>query len=857
MLRKVYVYIGLLSFLSFTALGQETSSDTAIISNNDIPVITIDDNVLNQDDDVSTSSSQNASGMSFASDDPFLFTAGFTLGQYKFRSRGVNNMELQINGIQIQDLERGFASFGSLGGLNDVMRSRKTTYGLSPSEYAYGNTNGTNYIDASAASQRKGTNISFNQTNRSYRSRVMVTHNSGIDKKGWAYSLSASRRWANEGYVAGTFYDGYSLYGSVSKIVKSSQFNVTAFAAPTTRGQAIYAAIDEVYQLSNDNQYNGAWGYQNGVKRNSRVVNVFQPVLIANHTWKPSDRTRLNTAIGYEFGKYNNSSIDFYNAYNPDPSYYRNLPSYYLNPPDPQPAIANAIRSEILSNPNLLQLDWHGMYNANNSNVETIKNVNGIAGNDVTGKRSLYVLSNRVDDMKKYSFNTNIEHEVNEHIGLNGGIKFVAQQDRYYKQLIDLMGGDFFLNYNQFANQQNVPNPAFSQNDINNPNQLIKKDDVYGYDYKLNINKSDAWGQVAFDYDRVDFFFAANLGYTSFSREGFMKNGLFPDNSFGKSAAHDFITYKTKGGFALKINSRNHVYANVDYTTEAPAVINTYISVRTRDFTIKDPVVLKAKTMECGYVFKSDKVFVRATGYITDVTDAVVNMQFFNDDPSVVSFVNYILSDVSARSIGTEFSGSLKLDDIWSLTGLAALGQTFYTNRPSVNFYQDNQPDQTSVERKVYIKNYYLPVGPQSVYSFAINYRPRTFWFGKINFNYTDRNYVGINPDRRTQQATDLVSPDSDNWKKIVDQEKLPAAFTIDISGGKSFRLNKLYKKINYNKLLVLNAGVVNVLNNTDIKVVGYEQLRYDYNNRNPSKFPNKYDYAFGINYYATLSLRF
>jgi outer membrane receptor protein involved in Fe transport len=116
---------------------------------------------------------------------------------------------------------------------------------------------------------------------------------------------------------------------------------------------------------------------------------------------------------------------------------------------------------------------------------------------------------------------------------------------------------------------------------------------------------------------------------------------------------------------------------------------------------------------------------------------------------------------------------------------------------------------------------------------------------------------VDINPDRRTQEATDLVEKGSAKWNSILAQEKLPAAFTMDVNAGKSFRVNKYIKNLKRTTTAYLNMGVVNVLNKTDIKVAGFEQLRYDYSQRNANRFPNKYDYAFGANYYVSLSLRF
>ncbi len=58
------------------------------------------------------------------------------------------------------------------------------------------------------------------------------------------------------------------------------------------------------------------------------------------------------------------------------------------------------------------------------------------------------------------------------------------------------------------------------------------------------------------------------------------------------------------------------------------------------------------------------------------------------------------------------------------------------------------------------------------------------------------------------------------------------------------------------NNFLLLNVGVSNILNNKDQITGGYEQLRYDYVERNPDSFKPKYFYAFGTTYFVNLILR-
>lgn len=831
--------------------AKESSADGT-----DIPTINLEENAV-QNEENTTTTTESSSGFYVADNDPFLFTASVVFGPFHFRPRGYDNADVHINGIPMQNLESGYASIGQVGGLNDVLRSREFTYGLKPSEFSFGSVKGSTNINATAADQREGTSISYYNSNTAYRNRVMITHNSGIQKSGWAYSLSGSHRWAQEGYVPGTFYNGYSFYGSVSKVTKKGQLNLTAYAAPTTRGKAS-AELDEVYDLTNTHYFNSNWGYQNGEKRNSNVANSFQPAIIANYIYKPNENTRWNTSFGYEFGKYENSGIDFYNGYSPFPTYYKNLPSYYLNGvTTPNPIAQAALIAQYKAHPELLQIQWDNLYNDNLTNLETIYNVNGVAGQNVTGKRSIYVVSNSVDNMSKFTFNTNITHVVSDKVTVNGGLDVTSQTDEYYKELKDLMGGDFFVNYNQFAAQNSLGNPNYVQNDLNHPNKLIKVGDKYGYDYTLRALKANLWGQALYSHEQFDFFVAAQGGMLTFNREGMMKNGLFPDNSLGTSPTQSFTNYRVKGGVTYKINPKNSVYINAGYFNDAPRIDYTYISDRTRDFIVNNPSSNQTKTMEAGYLFHSSFFNSRITGYVTDNVNSTIIKRFFNDDPDIQSFVNYVMTGVNTRSIGTEFSATAKITKEISATAIAAVGQSFYTDNPTVSIYQDNIPTMIPTTRQVFIKNYYLGVGPQSIYSFGLKYSPKNYWHVNIDVNFMDRNYAEVNPDRRTQFAADMVDSGSTQWNKIFNQEKLPSAFTIDINGGKSFNLSKYIKKLNHRTLLSINGGIYNLLNNQDIKNTGYEQLRFDFTNNNPGKFLNKYAYAYGINYHVTIALRF
>ncbi len=821
-----------------------------------IPTIALEDNDI--ETDAEGAQGQAVSSLLVASRDPFLNTVAFVFGPYRFQPRGYNRnlQQVFINDVPVNDLETGNALWNQWGGLNDVFRARSQTYGLAPSEDGFGGLNGAVAFDATAISQQKQTRVTYSLSNRQYRNRLMLTHSSGMKKGGWAYALSASRRWGNEGYIPGTFYDGYSYYGSVSKLHKNHQFSLTSFGAPTRRGKSS-PVTQEVYDLAGSNFYNPNWGYQDGAVRNARVAQIFQPMFILNHQYNRSENFGVYTAVSYQFGKSANSSLDWYDARNPRPDYYRSLPSWQMLEYN-DPVSAELIRNKWQEEPEkYAQIDWDRMYQTNYANRETVYDVNGVPGNNVHGRKSVYVVGNDVDDIRKWAFNTRIEKKIGNRMILNGGVMFIAQQTESYKELQDLLGGDFYLNLNPFALRADMPSASFGQYDLNNPNQLIREGDKYSYHYISRLNRGLGWAQVLYKTRRVDLFIAARGGVDAFSREGKFMNGLFPEESYGNSPVHSFTTYGAKGGVTYKLNGRNYFFVNAAYNTDAPMIEKTFISIRTRNAILKDPKVQKSQSLEAGYLLRAPGYQARVGGYVTDITDAVEIKRFYNDNPAYQSFGNYVLNGVAMRFIGTELALEAKLTSSLSVTGVAALGQAFYTANPAIDIYLDNDTMQITQTPEVYIKNQYVAAGPQSAYSLGWNYRSPKYWYANIRFNYFERNYIDINPDRRTAEVGDRVGTGTPLYHDIFDQQKLPSAFTIDLFAGKSFLLSRAVKKLPRNTFLYLNVGVNNLLNNKNMITGGFEQLRYDFTENNTQVFPPKYFYGYGANYFISASIKF
>ncbi len=825
-------------------LGDVKAKDTlsnASGGNDDIAVVSIED--LQQ---ITDDNAQSVSSVLSSSRDPFEEAAAFNLGSGRFRARGYNNEDTEtfLNGMAINDLDDGRLLFNSWGGLNDVTRSQSNILSLRNNEFSFGGLRGATFIDMRASSQRVQTRLSYSNSNRSFAHRAMLTKSTGMQDNGWAYSFSVSRRWGNSGFIKGTHFDSYSYYAAVDrKINDKHQLSFMVLGAPLRRGKTT-ATVQEMYDIAGDNFYNANWGYQNGEVRNSREDRIDQPIISMRHDFAISKSTKLMTAIGYQFGKNANTRLNGYRAADPRPDYYKKLPSAQ----DGEIAKAD-VYQYLINNEAARQVPWDAMYDANRNRIETFNNVDGIIGNSVTGKSSGFVLEEQRFDSKKINLNTVLNTTLSNTFALSAGINLLQEYNHNFKVLDDLLGGDFFADYDNFAIRDFPGNSDALQNDLNKPNRLVKKGDIFGFDYNINTASYKTWAQLAMTGNRNDAFIAVQSDYVSFYREGHMKNGKFPESSFGKSAVNNFFTYAVKAGDTYKIDGRNYLYVSAEYKTRAPFSRFAFTSARIRNEAVSGLTTEKIMAIEGGYIFKWQKLRGRISAFSTQFDDQIENTSFFHDD--LFTFVNYITSDISKRHSGLELGMNYTINPRVSFEGALALGQYVYTNRPLAQITQDNSSKVVSSGKTIYIQNFYVPGTPQTAGSIGINYNSPKFWWLNLNVNYFDKNYVDINPDRRTAEAVDLVnkSENPSQFYGIIDQEKLPAAYTVDMFAGKSWKIKRY--------LLAANLSVGNLLDKRDFVTSGFEQGRYDYATKQVSKFPNKYWYGFGRNYSLNINLSF
>lgn len=827
----------------------------------DVTLISLTDDELNDD----ATAADNISGLLQSSQDIFLRTAAFEFGATFFRVRGLDseNGTVLINGIKMNKAFNGRPQWSNWGGLNDVIRNQELTNGLSPSDYTFGGVLGTTNINTRASEYREGGRVTYSSSDRSYTNRIMATYSSGLLESGWAYTVSAGRRWGDEGFNDATFYDANSLFVSVEKKLNDNHsFNFTGIYAPNRRGLSS-ANTQEVYDLKGI-RYNDFWGFQDGEKRNSRVRRVVEPILMLNHYWNISENTTLNSSVAYQFGEQGRSRLDFGgtdldasgfpigSGINPSPTYYQNLPSYFeRNFPD-NPALAYGAQQEFVNDG---QVDWVALYRANQNNI---------GGNAIN-----IVYEDRTDD-RQFTANTILNTAINDNITLNAGANFTSLVSENFAEITDLLGGRSFLDVDNFASDL-VLDPGAVQNDLNNPNRLVVEGDRFRYNFEIQSNTIGGFAQAQFKYKKIDFFVAASVENTTYQRNGLYRNGGFPNNSFGEGEKLSFTGIGAKGGLTYKLTGRHLFDVNAGYLTKAPSIRNTYSNSRENNNVVPDITEEKITSFDASYIYRSPIVKARLTGYYTKMEDANEISFFFADGigGDNQAFVQEILQGVDKRHLGGELGIEVQATSTIKLKGVASVGQFTYDNNPNLFVTtEDNVQSRAAgfVDGKqsfgqASLKDYRIAGGPQRAFSLGFEYRDPDYWWFGATSNFFSNAYIDISPLQRSRNFyTDFDGQvfndyDPELARELLRQEQFDDYMLVNLVGGKSWKLGDYY--------VGFFASINNVFDK-EYKTGGFEQGRNanfrelrDDSALETRVFGNRYWYGRGRTYFLNLYFRF
>ena len=916
--------------LSFTAPEFENLDIVVKVENNvkDINAVIVapkavsgevlDDAIFAEfDNDSSASDTQALPSSLAASKDLYNNIASYRFSEMRFNVRGYDSKysDVYLNGIRFNDALTGYGPWSLWSGMNDATRNQESTSGLTTTDYGIGGFGGSTNINARASQMRKGFRASVSGGNQMYAFRAIVSYATGQLDNGWSFAASVSTRQGGNGYVDGVYYNSYGYFAAAEKqINKQHRLSLMVLGTPQQRG-AQQASTQEAYDMFGSNYYNPNVGYQDGKLRNTRVRRSHEPIVMLNYYYDINEKTRLTAATSVRFGFNGYSALTWKDGGDPRPDYYRYLPSNYTTQivtnnyggflsqniqelaqkgliheaiaatDRVTPAIFGIFKTENSTDMSVSQIMSYLQAAADARSVWTGRmdfdaminsNKKGSSYQYADGHRSNYIIEERHTNQIDYNFAANISHDFSANHHILAGIKARVNRTEYYDKIKDLLGGDFWVDVDKFAERDMGSNPIAYQNDLDYYNEhgharIVREGDKFSYDYYAHIRQAQLWGLYEFRTGGFQMNLGAEVGYAGMWRHGLWRKGLFIDNSKGDSKHLNFLTYKAKATFSYRFSQAHHLALNIGAVQDAPTFNSSFVSPRTRNTVTPGLTPEQAYSAELVYNLNLPYLQARIAGYFTEMTNGSKVISFYDDTQN--SYTNFAMSNIDKRYMGVEVAVRVPIWTGLAFQGALNYGDYRYTSNPNFTQTVDNS-NEIKLKDKVNWKGFYVESTPQFAVNVGLDFRGPKNWFASINFNYYDKLYLSMNPAYRTDNAVEpymnilgynKATTEQRVWalsqiKAIRAQEDLGNAYTLAASLGKNWYIGRKYT-------IGFSAEVKNILNNQNIKTGGYEQMRmrkmrgHD-TDSNPtsnyySRFDSKYFYMLGTTCFVNVYFRF
>ena len=778
--------------------------------------------------------------------------------RFKFRAYSSQYSDIYMNGVQVNNLENGQFNYSTIGGMNDATRNQDAATPFEVNAFGMSSIGGSSNYDFRASNYAAGNKVTLSGLNRNYTLRAMYTYGTGLTKKGWAFFGTVGYRWANMNTAAvdGTFYNSLGYFLSAQKVINENHsLNLATWGNPTERAQQ-GASTDEAYWLANDRQYNPYWGYQNGEKRASRVVNNYEPSVLLTWDYKINERMKLTTSAFTKYAKYSSTRLN-YNGQNPAPDYWKNFPSYNYDVwsntgTADEYAAWEKSRDYWMSSIRHRQIDFDKLYFANQQL-------------NTTGHDAVYWIEAKHNDHLANSLGSTFDWSIDNSTKFQVGLQLANNKGYHYSTMEDLLGGAYFHNVNTYAQGRYASNDSEIQYDLNNPNGVVREGDKMRYDYDIISQNAKAWASFVKDKGISHNYLSVKMGATQMWRNGHMLNGFYDpakgwakNASYGKSGKAHFLDGGFKVGSTLNLGKGNSISMGVGYEARAPRASVAFESPEMNNNFVPNLKKEKIFSAELGYALNCNWARLNLTGYYTHTYDGTDWQNFYFDD--VNSFTYVSLTGLEKDYYGAELGVTFKVTSNFDINVTGTMAEAKYTSNSRVDYMLSTEG--TSKQDICYNKGMRESGTPLAAISLGLSYRIKG-WYLDLTGNYYDRIYLSYSPCMRyyetLSKAGYVNNVNGQDVINVPEQAKGNGGFMLDASIGHQFKVAK--------RPLSVNLMLTNITNNQKICTGGYEQSRSDYSvnsatgtasdrtykfSNNPKKF-----YALGINGMLNVNYRF
>ncbi|MBT8270495.1 MAG: TonB-dependent receptor [Bacteroidia bacterium] len=692
---------------------------------------------------------------------PSVFVSGqtgFGDGQLFLRGFDNSNIAVLLNGQPVNAQEDGRIFWSNWAGVTDIANGVQVQRGLGSSKLAISSVGGTMNIVMKAADRNKGGFIRFMGGNDSYV-KGTVAYDTGMNDKGWAFSVLLDHWQAHRKWSKGTFGQGQNYYFAVGyKPNDTHALNFLITGAPQFHGNKWSQRLST---LERDPKFNQHWGYTEGFDSDRETYTseidserrnyYHKPVANLNWDWDINETTQLSSVLYASWGRGGGTG----------------------------PRGDGRVRTSDG------QVDYYGIEQQHLGDPDGIGNSGDYFILDDGEEEGNYIRRASVNNHQWYGLVSNLSAEFGENWDFNVGVDLRMYTGDHFRQIVDLYGLSGWANDNV---DDTVVTATFDADPWAALSNFADGNERIDYDYSEDINYQGVFTQVEYATEKFSAFFQGALSNQSYQREG-----RFSD--IGNSDKKNITGYNVKGGVSYNIENTHKLFANGGYYSRQPFLDNIFENIRRSNNYIQPDVENEDITgIELGYQLNAGDFKANINFYYTDWDNRTIlsggsldlNSVPTPNDDSDDTDVNFFDRGVRQVHRGFELETFYNPSNAVRLNGYVSAGSFEYKGTIQRDIYNDDTGQFIGSEETNDLTGVKITTVPQFTAGLGARVRVTDGLSLDGNVNYRAGNYLD-------EIDFSDSSPQTQNVGRVTDYSITDLGLTYDfqLSGQElTFRAN-------------------------------------------------------------------
>jgi hypothetical protein len=731
--------------------------------------------------------------------------------------RGNQGAAINIDGVFWESPLRKWRISDTYSGLQSEVHLSQSVMNNSFSENGYAAIDNARFYNTSINAHKKILNFGMGFSNSIYSNRMQFHFNNDLKPSKWHFGLGVTFQQSPTGLISNGYHQSIGTVLSTERNISNAQ-NIGMSLIWNWNDQGMAATtVNEMLVLSKSWSYNPSWGWYHHQLYFPNTKQSNAPILNIKYQRKWNEYKTLLISNGVIYGLQSQSGLDWTKSADPRPDYYRYLPSYVKDS-----TMRNALIQWDRQHPENLQIQFDKLEQVNQLSFD---------------KRAFYVVNQQNERILMLHGSFVFSNRIDNTIGFQIGANYSLDQIHYYNTIKDLLGGNYYYNYNSWMNDDGTE--LSFQNDILHPNRKIKVGERWGADYKMNAIQFRPWLQFEKEGQVLTTRLALGYGISGVNRVGYNQNGLYPQNAIGKSNFIISPSWDFKEGITYRFNGRLSFNSILFGKWVAPSNEQLYINPEMSAVSAPYKETAQHYGIDFGFQYTAPNIKLATSVYWKRLSNQSIQKTFYHD--GYASFVYGVIGHLNELYTGVEASIDLTLLQNLVFNVAFTFQKGNYENDPQyqILFVNDLHMMESGL---LHLNHLISSTSPNIVNSLSVKYQPFSSMQINIALFVAQNRPIAIDYYRRSEWVKQKI--DAISWGRLSAVNFLPDNSFLNVSAFKTFQIGK---SIHANKSRI--GLVVNNAMDHFIPIVAYEQTRFDYVHFDMNKYAPKYLMNEGVTY--------